>query len=153
MSPLKLIHDWFLQEDDATRSELVHLAAAYHPTASMDAAMDDAELITLFEAYLTEEIPSKKEVVQRVFFIKSLLEACLFGRDTEEGWEVSKRRNAYIHERATQRESESLTQIYDKFLETFDERKAKWIAWSAQWQELVNDKLRYDNLYYYGLGF
>lgn len=151
MNPLTLIHEWYLDADPAIRLELVQRAAAYHPTANAQYLGEDEELTKRFEAYLTEELPDKKEVVRRVFFLKSLLEACFYECDTEEGWEKVRFRNEQIFTAVTEKHLDIDTKIYDKFLETYDERKEQWIAWCAQWNELVTGQLRYDHLYYYGL--
>ena len=149
MTPLLQIHEWFQQADAEMKQDFSFLAAAYHPTADSNYLSESEEMIALFEAYLTENIASKREIVKRCFFLISLIEACLWEKDTEENWELVKNRSIAISEGI--REEFPDSSHIDRFLETYEERKNKWIAWATQWRELLHGNLNYSRLYVYGL--
>ncbi len=143
-NPLLIIADWFdNQKDRDIQLDLVGLVAHFHLDSTIELERDNEKKIDKFKNYLTDEDLSDKEVIQRSIFMRGLISSMLDGRDTEEGWELSKSRIEAVSERMPDTGIDTL----NSFMNTYEHRKITWIAWSNSWKALIDSDLADRNLF------
>ena len=133
-SPLAIIHDWLLNLPLEIREELIDLGGHFHEDDSIYKA-PRATQSTLFLEYLTPTNLVDRETVRRTFHVKALIDFALDGRDTEEGWLETFDRHLGMRQIAI--EKNESTEIHDKFLNEYENRKNRWLQVGNEWHALT----------------
>ena len=144
MNPLKVIAEWFDQQDASIKGDFVGMAAHFLLDNSIELEFDMDEKIKKFSTYLINNSLTAKEVMQRTMFLKSLISFTLDGRSSKEGWERARKMNQEI-DKKLKSEGRDIG-AYDKFMKDYQERKTKWIAWAKEWGALLNGNLSDKNI-------
>ncbi len=136
-SPLQRISDWYTnQPDKELKVDLAFLSGQFLPDVDEDALLDpDGKIADVFASYLSDRSLSNKEVAQRAFFVKALIEGTLTTRGTAEEWDKVKTTHETIRDNNP---DETGIRLYNQFMSTYEQRKAAWIAWANEWQQQVN---------------
>ena len=139
MNPLNSILNWFDNQTQNVKVDFVALSAHFLPDNSIERELDRDKQLELFRNFLIGDSLSPKEVVQRTLFLKALINFSLDGRETEEGWEKSRVINEKVDKKINSEGHKS--DMYEKFMVDFSERKDKWIAWANEWYQLIQTDL------------
>jgi hypothetical protein len=145
MNPLEHIYEWYNKVDDPMKADFTFLTAMFHPDPSMHHQFEESELIKSFNAYLDSSTLQKNEIMQRALYLKGVIEFALDGRDTEEGWEQSRKLNEAVSNKWEEEKGEK-SGVYENFMKNYPERKEKWIEWANEWKALTKSRLSYRSL-------
>jgi hypothetical protein len=151
MNPLESIRNWFNAGDEDLKNELVSLTYLFHIDPSINSiGYDDDEGTKRYEAYLDSSNLNKQEIMQHTIYIKGLIDLGLSGRDSEEGWERARQRNEEASKNIKRQGHETFN-ANKRFMETYEDRKNRWIKWCNEWKEVCNKEISSDQLNYWYL--
>ena len=131
MNPLDIILEWFTNQEQEYKLELIALAAHFHPDAELMQEMDEVKRIERFEKYLDPSGLPIKEVLTRTFIMKGLIGFSLAGKDTEFDWEEKKNENLAALEDF--RKQGFADNPASEFLQNYPKSKKAWIEWASDW--------------------
>lgn len=146
-NPLKLIKDWIAIQDSNERIQYDFYALSYYFFIGYDRdnASDPKAIGEHYMSYLNEELETR-EVLARAISFKALINFSILGRDTSEGWELSRERTMAVDSRLRETDEKYKPDFIARIMSDFDERKEIWIAWCKQWHELTSQDLSDDRL-------
>lgn len=139
MTPIETISKWFDAQDKKIKVDFVGLASHFHLDEKIEKELGNDTQIELFREYLNNDKLTPKEEIQRTLFLKSLINFTINGRDTDEGWEKSRKLNETIDNKLKS-EGRSFG-AFENFMKDYEERKAKWVDWSNKWKDLLSSDL------------
>lgn len=148
MNPLEAIRIWHSAGDNDMKQELFILTGSFHFDVDVNTAPVLSEMPEAYEKFMDSSSLNRDTIMQRSIFLKGLISYGLHTRGTEKAWEETKQNQMLMAEKIRADGHTDLGPI-DRFLETYEERKNKWVTWANGWQIICNEAISDSNLSYW----